>query len=71
MGRLNAYASTVLITKWLAMNRAIDILVPIIANPAVDQSVRQRWLERLWEAVENDGMTYIESLGGYWGECSM
>ena len=51
-----------------AVNRAIDILVPIIAKPDVDQRVRQRWLERLWEAVENDGMTYIESLGEYWGE---
>lgn len=51
-----------------AVNRAIDILVPIIAKPAVDPRVRQRWLERLWEAVENDGMPYIESLGDHWGE---
>ncbi len=51
-----------------AVNRAIDTLVPIIAKPDVDQGVRQRWLERLWEAVEDDGMTYIESLGDYWGE---
>ena len=51
-----------------AVNRAIDTLVPIIVKANVDQRVRQRWLERLWEAIENDGMTYIESLGDYWGE---
>ncbi len=51
-----------------AVNRAIDALVPIIAKPGVEQQLRQRWLERLWEAVEDDGMTYIESLGDYWGE---
>lgn len=51
-----------------AVHRAMDILVPIIAKAGVEQQVRQRWLERLWEAVENDGMTYIESLGDYWGE---
>jgi len=51
-----------------AVNGAIDTLVRIIAKPAVDRGVRQRWLERLWEAVEDDGMPYIEVLGEYWGE---
>jgi hypothetical protein len=50
------------------VNRAIDILVPIIAKSHVDKRIRQQWLERLWEAVENDGMTYIESLVEHWGE---
>jgi len=51
-----------------AVNRAIDTLVPIIAKPDVDQRVRQRWLERLWDAVQNDEIPYIELLGDYWGE---
>jgi len=51
-----------------AVNRAIDTLVPIIAKAEVEQRVRQRWLERLWEAVEDDGMSYIETLGDVWGE---
>ncbi len=51
-----------------AVNRAIDTLVPIIAKADVDSRIRQRWLERLWEAIQNDGMPYIESLGDYWGE---
>ena len=50
-----------------AVHRAIDNLVPIIARAEVERRVRQRWLERLWEAVQNDGMTYIENLGEHWG----
>lgn len=51
-----------------AVNRAIDALVPIIAKPDVDRAIRQRWLERLWEAVQDDGIPYIEILGDSWGE---
>lgn len=51
-----------------AVNRAIDTLVPIIAKPDVDRAIRRRWLERLWDAVQDDGVPYIEILGDYWGE---
>jgi tetratricopeptide (TPR) repeat protein len=51
-----------------AVNRAIETLVPIIAEAGVDQTSRQKWLERLWEAVEEDAIPYLESLGEYWGE---
>lgn len=51
-----------------AVNRAIDTLVPIIAKADVDPRVRQRWLERLWQALQDDDIPYIESLGEHWGE---
>ena len=51
-----------------AVNRAIDTLVPIIAKPKVEARIRQRWLERLWQALQDDEMPYIELLGDYWGE---
>ena len=51
-----------------AVNRAIDTLVPIIAAASVDVGVRQRWLQRLWAAVEDDSMSYIEALGEFWGD---
>jgi len=51
-----------------AVNRAIDSLIPIIVKANVDHVVRQRWLERLWRAVEDDGVSYIEGLGDFWGE---
>lgn len=51
-----------------AVNRAIDTLVPIIANADVEPAIRQRWLERLWQALQDDEIPYIESLGEHWGE---
>lgn len=50
-----------------AVNRAIETLVPIIAKAPVDAKVRQKWLERLWQAIEEDGISYIESLADHWG----
>jgi hypothetical protein len=51
-----------------AVNNAIDALVPIIAASPADGTLRDRWLERLWRAVEEDAMPYIELLPEHWGE---
>lgn len=51
-----------------AMNNAIDVLATIIAGVPADSSVRDKWLERLWQAVEADEIPYIELLPEYWGE---
>lgn len=51
-----------------AVNKVIEAAVPLIAKAAVDQRVRQRWLERLWQALQDDEIPYIETLGDYWGE---
>lgn len=51
-----------------AVNKAIDTLVPIIVKADVEPQLRQRWLERLWQALQDDEMPYIELLGDYWGE---
>ncbi|MBK8637939.1 MAG: hypothetical protein IPN92_06480 [Chromatiaceae bacterium] len=51
-----------------AVDKAITILVPIIAKADVEPQLRQRWLERLWRALQDDEMPYIELLGDYWGE---
>lgn len=51
-----------------AVNKAIETLVPIIAKAEVDWKNRQRWLQRLWQALQDDDMPYIEALGDYWGE---
>lgn len=51
-----------------AVNRAIDTLVPIIAKADVDTPLRERWLDRLWEALQEDDMPYIEILGDHWGD---
>lgn len=51
-----------------AVNRAIDTLVPMIAQADVEPKQRQRWLERLWQALQDDEIPYIELLGEHWGE---
>lgn len=51
-----------------AVNRAIDVLVPIIAKAPADQATRRNWLEQLYQAHADDEIPYIESLGDYWGE---
>lgn len=51
-----------------AVNRAIDALVPVIAGVDVPAAVRMRWLERLFDALQNDRMPYIEQLGDRWGD---
>lgn len=52
----------------IAVNSAIDELVPIIARADADPKTRERWLERLWAAHEDDQIPYIELLGERWGE---
>jgi len=51
-----------------AVNRAVTMLAPLIAKADVDSSIRQRWLERLWEALHKDSIPYIELLSDHWGD---
>lgn len=51
-----------------AVNNAIATLVPIIAEAPADEKTRNGWLDRLWKAVEEDAIPYIEILPEYWGE---
>jgi hypothetical protein len=51
-----------------AVNHAIEELAPIIAGAPVDGQTRGKWLDRLWKAIEEDGIPYIELLPEYWGE---
>lgn len=51
-----------------AVNHAIEVLAPMIAKADASRPVRQRWLDRLWQALQDDDMPYLESLGDHWGE---
>ena len=51
-----------------AVNNAIAALVPIIAEAPSDDQLRGKWLERLWQAVQDDEMPYLELLPEYWGD---
>lgn len=51
-----------------AVNRALDELVPIVAEAGVPVARRQAWLERLWQALLDDDIPYIEALEERWGD---
>jgi hypothetical protein len=51
-----------------AVNHAIEACARIIAEAPVDNETRDRWLERLWGAYQNDEIPYIERLADHWGE---
>jgi len=51
-----------------AVNHAIEACAKIIAAAPVDERTRDQWLDRLWDAHQNDQIPYIECLGDYWGE---
>jgi hypothetical protein len=51
-----------------AVNRAIETLVPIISKAEVSRAVREKWLDCLWDAVQEDDMPYLEYLGELWGD---
>ena len=51
-----------------AVNRAIETPVPIIVKAEVSRAVREKWLERLFEALQEDAMPYLEYLEKFWGE---
>ena len=50
------------------VNRTIDTLVPLIIKAHVVPAIRKKWLERLWEALQQDNIPYIEALGDHWGD---
>ena len=51
-----------------AVYRAIETLVPIIVAAPASDRLRDQWLERLWIAIEQDDMPYLESLSDDWGD---
>ncbi|MDE2296675.1 MAG: hypothetical protein KGL99_11210 [Burkholderiales bacterium] len=47
---------------------AVEELVPIIGSAPVDAAVRKKWLDRLFDAIQDDDPPYIEHLGDHWGD---
>lgn len=49
-------------------HHAIATLAATIAKADVSAAVREKWLERLWNAYQDDEVPYLEYLGQCWGE---
>lgn len=53
-----------------AVNRAIETLAPIIVKADVDKTLRQRWLDRLWQAIQDDEMPSSNCWRTFGGNCA-
>ena len=51
-----------------AVNRTLDEVIPILIAAPADHAITTTWLERLFEAVQNDGVQYLAPVEDRWGE---
>jgi hypothetical protein len=51
-----------------ATHATVQELASLISHAPVSATVRQKWLDRLFEAIQEDDPPYIESLADHWGE---
>lgn len=51
-----------------AVLRTVNELIPILTVASADHATRGKWLERLFEAVQSDGVEYLAPLEYRWGE---
>ncbi|MEZ5489020.1 MAG: hypothetical protein R3F50_01725 [Gammaproteobacteria bacterium] len=51
-----------------AVNKTLDELIPLIIQAPADAKTRNKWLEHLWQAMEDDGVDYLGPVGDRWGE---
>jgi hypothetical protein len=43
-------------------------LLPIAIEAPADAKTREKWLDRLWQAIEDDGVDYLSPVEDRWGE---
>ncbi len=51
-----------------AIYRTLNDLIPLLIAAPADQVTRGKWLARLYEAVQNDGVEYLSPLEERWGK---
>jgi hypothetical protein len=50
-----------------AVNRTLHALLPILINAPADNKTRSKWLDRLYDAVVEDGVEYLSPVEDQWG----
>ena len=50
-----------------AVNKTLDALIPVIIKAPADDKTRSKWLDRLWQAMADDGVDYLSPVGDRWG----
>ncbi len=51
-----------------AVYKTLDTLIPVIIKAPADDKTRNKWLDRLWQALADDGVDYLSPVGDRWGE---
>lgn len=51
-----------------AVNWAQDELLPLVIAAPADAKTRDKWLQRLWQAIEDDGVDYLWVVQDKWGD---
>ena len=51
-----------------AVYNAMNVLVDIVIKAPADQKTREKWLDRLLDAFNDDGVGYLDLLGDRWGD---
>ena len=51
-----------------SVHRTLDSLIPMLIEAPADIRIRAKWLERLYEAVLEDGVEYLMPVEEHWGE---
>ena len=51
-----------------AVYNAMGVLVDVVVAASADEKTQEKWLDRLWEAFNDDGVGYLDVLGERWGE---
>jgi hypothetical protein len=51
-----------------ALNRTMDALTPILISADWDMNTRGKWLEKLFDAIQDEGWGIFDDLRDRWGE---
>lgn len=51
-----------------AVNWTQEELLPLVIAAPADRKTRDKWLDRLWQAIQDDGVDYLCVVQDHWGE---
>ncbi len=51
-----------------AVYNAMGVLVDVVIEAPADEKTRTKWLDGLWDAINNDGVGFLDVLGERWGD---
>jgi hypothetical protein len=51
-----------------AVGKTVHALIDILLNAPADEPTLERWLDRLWTAIEEDGVDFLSEVRDRWGQ---